>query len=183
MTQFGTMAANECPGAAVTARGVADPEEVDVTDLTAVPAGTTPYPLRKPCLCSAETGYIREQSGQQVVYCTLCHRYQYCAPKAETGLPQRSVRNRPELKPSKRARIIDRDNGACVGCHRADVILHVGHLLSVEDGRRLGASEDEIWSDENLAAMCEECNLGFGKHTVSLRLVYRILQARMARST
>ena len=151
-----------------------------MTDLT-VPEGTEPYPLRSPCRCGTEEGYIRERNGQQVVNCALCHRYQYCAPKAETGLPQRSVSNRPALKPSRRARIIDRDGGACVGCHRSGVILHVGHFLSVENGRKLGASEEEIWSDENLATMCEECNLGFGKLTPSLKLIYRILQARVAR--
>ena len=171
----------KCPGGAETPRGLADPGKgTDVPDST-VPTGTEPYPLRKPCLCTCETGYIRERNGQQCVYCGRCHRHQYNAPKSETGLAQRSVSSRPLLKPARRARILERDNGACVGCHRSDVILHVGHLLSVEDGRRLGASEDEIWSDENLAAMCEECNLGFGKLTVSLRLVYRILQARVAR--
>jgi 5-methylcytosine-specific restriction endonuclease McrA len=146
------------------------------------PIGMEPYPLRKPCACTSETGYIREQNGQQVVYCNFCHRYQYCAPKAETGLPQRSVSSRPILKPKQRARILERDSGRCVVCGRGDGNMHIGHLLSVEDGRKLGASDEEIWSDENLAVMCEECNLGFGKQTVALRLVYRVLQIRMARN-
>lgn len=163
------------------AMAVTSLEGIDVNDSTTIPAGASPYPLRKPCACGTETGYIRERTGQQCVYCSFCHRFQYNAPKRETGLPQRSVSDRPELKPARRARILERDNGSCVGCHRSDVILHVGHLLSVEDGRKLGASDEEVWSDENLAAMCEECNLGFGKRTVSLRLVYRILQARTAR--
>ncbi len=162
------------------ASGVADPgERTDVPDIT-VPAGAESYPLRKPCPCSSGEGYIREQNGQQVVYCTRCHRYQYCAPKSETGLPQRSVSTRPVLKPKHRARILERDSGRCVVCGRGEGNMHIGHLLSVEDGRKLGASDDEIWSDENLAVMCEECNLGFGKQTVALRLVYRVLQIRMA---
>lgn len=153
-----------------------------MTDLTVVPEGTTPYPLRKACPCSCEAGYIRERSGQQVVSCALCHRFQYNAPKSETGLPQRSVSDRPTLKPSQRARILDRDCGRCVVCGQGEGIMHIGHLVSVEDGRAVGASEDEIWSDENLAVMCEVCNLGFGKRTPSVRLVYRVLRIRLAQT-
>jgi 5-methylcytosine-specific restriction endonuclease McrA len=139
--------------------------------------------LRKPCVqCGQEIGYIQARNGQQVVYCSACDRYQYCAPKSETGLPQRSVSNRPLIKPSQRARIIDRDNGTCAVCNRADGVMHIGHLLSVDDGRKVGATDEELWSDENLAVMCEECNLGFGNLTVSLRLVYRVLQIRLRRN-
>jgi 5-methylcytosine-specific restriction endonuclease McrA len=89
------------------------------------------------------------------------------------------VRTRPTIKPSQKVRILERDNHTCVVCHRDDVPLHVGHLLSVEDGRKVGATDDELFSDENLCAMCAECNLGMSSRTISLRLVAKILRARL----
>lgn len=136
--------------------------------------------MRAPCTrCDCEEGTVTESNGQDVVRCRQCGKWAYNRPKSESGKPQRSVRTRPDIKPSTKARILERDNYACVMCHAADKPLHVGHLLSVTDGRRVGASEDELYSDENLAAMCEECNLGQSERTVSLRLVYLILRARL----
>lgn len=141
------------------------------------------YPLRDPCSrCRSQKGVIEERSGQKCVFCLSCKRFLYNAPKTETGAKVRSVSSRPKIKPKQRARILDRDNSTCVGCHRADTIVHVAHLLSVEDGRALGATEEELFSDENLATMCEECNLGFSGRSVSLRLVFRLLQARIRRA-
>lgn len=79
---------------------------------------------------------------------------------------------------SKRARIIDRDNGMCAGCDRSDIV-NVGHLLSIEHGRKLGATDDELWADENLAAMCDGCE---GGYRVSPLLLYRLLQVRLRAS-
>lgn len=60
--------------------------------------------------------------------------------------------------------------------------MHAGHLLSVKDAMTLGVPEVEINNDENLATLCDECNLGLGSETVPLRLVARILVARLKRS-
>lgn len=137
-------------------------------------------PMREPCAeCSCPDGVVTEVNGQDVVRCFWCDKYAYCRPRAESGREVRSVRTRPRIKPSQRARILERDNYTCVSCHTADVPMHLGHLLSVADGLRVGATEDELYSDENLAAMCEECNLGQGEKSVSVRLVYRILRARL----
>lgn len=144
-----------------------------------VPAGSVRHPLRKPCACTSETGYIIETGGQQVVRCVRCHRGLYNAPKSETGLARRSVSDRPQIKPSKRARIIERDNGTCQKCHKTEGRMHIGHLLSVKDGRAIGATDEELWDDDNLVLECEECNLGFGERTPAPRLVYRVLQVRM----
>jgi len=57
--------------------------------------------------------------------------------------------------------------------------MHAGHLLSVKDAIALGVPEHEINSDENLATLCEECNLGMSSETVPLRLVMRVLMARI----
>lgn len=140
-------------------------------------------PMRAPCsACGWSIGYVTETNGQDVIRCCRCNRWAYNRPKAESGKPQRSVRTRPEIKPSTKARILERDNYTCVMCHATDKPLRVGHLLSVEDGKRLGASIPELFSDENLAAMCEECNLGQSATTISLRLMCQILQARNRRA-
>lgn len=136
--------------------------------------------MRAPCAhCGHTKGIVTERNGQDVVRCIACGTHCYNRPKTESGKPQRSVRTRPDIDPSTKARILERDNYTCVMCHRADLPLHIGHLLSVADGKTLGATEAELYDDENLAAMCEECNLGLGWRSVSLRLVYRILLARI----
>jgi 5-methylcytosine-specific restriction endonuclease McrA len=73
------------------------------------------------------------------------------------------------------------DNGTCVLCHRNDLPLDVGHLISVHDGRALGLADAELNSDENLAAMCSPCNSGVGRETLPLRIVVAVLRARTAR--
>lgn len=139
--------------------------------------------MRAPCpACGWGEGYVTETNGQDVIRCCRCNRWVYNRPKAESGKPQRTVRTRPEIKPSTKARILERDNYTCVMCHAVDKPLHVGHLLSVDEGKRVGASEAELFADENLAAMCEECNLGQSAATISLRLMYQILQARNRRA-
>lgn len=136
--------------------------------------------MRAACTrCGGMTGIVSEKNGQDIVRCVQCGTYAYSRPKSESGKPQRTVRTRPEIKPSTKARILERDNYTCVMCHTATGVLHIGHLLSVADGKEMGATEDELFDDENLAAMCEECNLGMSDRTVSLRLVYQILKARI----
>jgi hypothetical protein len=57
--------------------------------------------------------------------------------------------------------------------------LHVGHLLSVNEGLKQGLTDQQINDDENLAAMCAECNLGYSERPVSLRLLIAVLMARL----
>lgn len=141
------------------------------------------FPMREPCgHCGSTAGTLNKTNGQNVVRCTTCDTYAYCAPKYETGEATEAVSRRPGIKPSVRARIIDRDNHVCVLCHSDDRPLHVGHLLSVEDGQNLNATDDELWSDENLAAVCDECNLGYGKRSVNPRLMLLVLRARLQES-
>lgn len=135
--------------------------------------------LRKACECGSDAGEVENRNGQWCVLCAQCGRYQYCASKVELGIETRSVSSsRSSIKPKQRFKILERANGACEVCHRHEGVLHVGHLLSVADGTRLGLSESLINCDENLIAMCEECNLGAGKQTLPLRLVAAILHAR-----
>ena len=86
--------------------------------------------------------------------------------RTETGREVRSLRTRPDIRPRQRARIFARDNGTCVICHRHGPYLVVAHLISVCDGLKLGLSDADLFSDDNLAAMCEECNAGFGKDSL-----------------
>lgn len=138
------------------------------------------FPMREKCgQCGCPDGVSEDRNGQDVVRCSWCNTYAYCRPRAESGREVRTVRTRPNIKPSQRARILERDNYTCVACHTADGPMHIGHLLSVEDGKRVGATEAELYADENLAAMCEQCNLGQGEKSVSVRLIYAILQARV----
>jgi 5-methylcytosine-specific restriction endonuclease McrA len=121
------------------------------------------YTMREPCrFCGEATaGFLTPAGGQNVIRCAECGRAVYNAPKWETGEAVRSLATRPDIKVSTRTRILERDGGTCVACHRDDVPLDVGHLLSVVDGRALGATDAELWHDDNLASMCESCNSGF----------------------
>lgn len=141
---------------------------------------TATITMRRSCICGALTGRVEERNGQDCVFCGECGRYQYNAPRTETGREQRSLRSRPSIPPSKRARILERDNYTCVLCHHVDVPLSVGHLISVESGQDLGLADVDLYDDENLAAMCAECNSGQSKTPVSLRFLAYVLQARLA---
>lgn len=139
------------------------------------------YRMRAPCRkCGAIEGEIRPSSGQNCVYCLVCDTWCYNAPKIETGERRRNVLSIHEnLSASRRARIILRANKHCEMCGNSAGILHVGHILSVKDGLACGLTERELNDDENLAAMCEPCNLGLGDMTLPLRLMAAILRARV----
>ncbi len=72
------------------------------------------------------------------------------------GLSERSA----DRSDPQQARILDRDHGRCVLCGTHED-LTIGHLLSLEDGARLGAATVELYSDANLAAMCEDATPAF----------------------
>lgn len=143
--------------------------------------------MRAPCRgCSCEFGTITESGAQDVVRCLDCKRWCYNAPRVETGKAIRSVQTVHEaIKPKLRAKIIERANGHCELCGKGAELgpLHVGHLVSVEQGLASGLTEVELNDPENLAAACAECNLGIGKQTVTLRMAMAILMARLRRSS
>ena len=134
--------------------------------------------MRSPCRCGCLDGIITTKHGQDTVWCAECDRFCYNAPRSETGRDARSLRTRPTIRPSQRTRILMRDNGACVLCHRSDVALDVGHLISVHDGHRLGVSDADLASDDNLAAMCAACNSGLCSESWPPRLLAAALWAR-----
>lgn len=139
------------------------------------------YAMRQPCKygCDTTDGWMETRNGQDCVFCSRCNRLQYNAPKNETGREVRTVTKvHNGIKPKQRARVLDRDNGRCVLCGSHDN-LHVGHLLSVNEGLKQGLTQEQINDDENLAAMCDECNLGLADRPVSIRLLVAVLTARL----
>ena len=140
-------------------------------------AGGRRYDSRTDCPeCRTKEAALVPRNGQNTVRCAHCGRLLYNAPKTETGeAPRTAATLRQDIKPSQQARILDRDHARCVLCGRGDVPLSLGHLLSIQDGLRLGATELELHSDENLATMCEACNLGLNSRSVSPATYARIM--------
>lgn len=143
---------------------------------------------RDPCPdCNTYQAQLLVVGNQATVRCDSCGRFLYNAPLTETGERKRSVRTlRKGVRPAQQARILNRDRGRCVLCGSTDD-LTIGHLLSVADGAALGATEHELNSDANLAAMCEGCNLGLlhAEGSVTPRtyavLIWRLVQAELRR--
>lgn len=140
------------------------------------------HSLRKPCKrCGSTVGRIETKGNQDCVWC-ICGAYQYNAPKIETGRAERTITTiHNGIKPKTRARILMRATGRCELCGvkpKDGESLHVGHLISVKDGMKRGLTELELNNDENLCAMCQECNIGIGGETIPLRLMVSILLTR-----
>lgn len=147
--------------------------------MNAVTAET--FTMRAACKCGSITGRIIERNGQDTVRCLACNAYCYCAPRTETGRAVRSVRTvHKGIRPSDRARILERDGHRCVLCKADHVPLHIGHVVSVDAGLATGLSDAEINDEENLIAQCEECNLGQGAQPIPLRVAIAILRARIS---
>jgi len=141
------------------------------------------YVSRQPCTsCQTTEALVVPSNGQNVVRCARCGRSLYNAPKTETGERPRTVTTlRQQIKPSQQARILDRDHRTCVLCGRSDQPLVIGHLLSIEEGVGVGASEAELYDDANLAAMCEACNSGLSRHSISPR-TYAVIMLHLVRA-
>jgi len=140
--------------------------------------------LRSPCThCGHDKGIIRVRSGQNSVYCVLCSDYAgYNAPKTETGERTRSVSTvRAGITCKVRAAVLARARRRCELCgldlDQAPA-WHVEHLLTIEHALAIGLPDEIINSEKNLAAFCEECNLGY-KETVDPILWLVILRRRL----
>lgn len=73
-----------------------------------------------------------------------------------------------------------RDKRTCFGCCRRDVRVEIGHIISVHQGRAHGLSDAELFHDENLVAMCPECNSGQSSETLPLPFLVVALRVRIA---
>lgn len=141
--------------------------------------------MRSVCECGSVEGTITETGAQDVVRCTICNRFQYNAPRTETGKAVRSMKTTHEaISTKRRAEILSRATWHCELCGRRPSNgseLNVGHMLSVADGHGLGLSDADINCDENLASMCSECNAGLGRQTVPARLLVSVIMARIGK--
>lgn len=137
--------------------------------------------MRDPCAdCGNTTGVVVERNGQDTVRCEACNRFSYNAPRVETGRAQRSVSTvHAAIKPKQRMRILERAGAKCEVCG-ARGNLHVGHICGVAAGLAYGVSEKLLNDDENLMALCEECNLGQGAAPMSLPLALAIIRCRVS---
>jgi hypothetical protein len=52
----------------------------------------------------------------------------------------------------------------------------IGHIISVCEGRAYGLTDAELFHDDNLTAMCRECNAGQGSETLPLPFLVAALQ-------
>lgn len=181
LLEYGQEAA---PAALATPRGLADQRLEGVVDV--IEPTPAPHRMREPCrFCGEpEQGTISTVNGQQVVRCATCGRAVYNAPRTETGARQRSVTTvQNGVRPKIRTKVLIRAGRRCELCGKpveATAGLHVDHILSVEDGLAQGLTEAQLNHLENLAAFCEECNLGKGRTTLPLYLVIAIIRARTA---
>jgi 5-methylcytosine-specific restriction endonuclease McrA len=180
-------AAPAATGAASTSLELNEPKEATVNvsqpgDICQVPLPPT-ITMRAVCRdCGCPDGVVITKGGQDTVRCSQCDRYAgYNAPRIETGRPRRSLRSRPQISPSQRSRILQRDNSTCLRCGRLDVPLNVSHWISVHDGTAEGLSDPELFDDENLLVLCAECNAGQGRETLPLRFMATVLRVRIAR--
>lgn len=140
-----------------------------------------PHQMRDDCpRCGGADGVITTVGLQDVVRCARCDRYCYNAPRTETGRPRRSLRSRPQIAPSQRHRVLVRDGRRCFVCGRMDATLEIGYILSVHDGRAHGLSDAELYHDENLMAICKECNSGQSTDTLPLWFLVAVLRVRIA---
>ena len=138
--------------------------------------------LKAPCAgCGGLEGVIREKNGQDTVWCLGCGKYTgWNASRVATGRSVRSVSTvHAAIKPKQRARILARSGAKCEVCGKRNE-LHVGHILSVSVGLTYGLTEALLNDDENLLALCPECNLGQGAEPMPFPLAVSILRARVS---
>jgi hypothetical protein len=141
---------------------------------------TPTHPLREICKhCGGSDGRIETRGGQDCVYCKGCDRYQYNAPRLETGRAERTLATRPGITPAQRARILDKFEHACISCggRPPRVELTLEHIISRELADEHGMLDALIVGEFNLAPMCPECNSGHRRlPRPAVELMYRCLQ-------
>lgn len=146
-----------------------------------------PIRMRARCKCGSVDGYITETGAQDVVRCSSCNRFQYNAPRVETGKAVRSVSTvHAAITGRQRAEVLLRAQFRCEMCgHRPTKEtdeLHVGHFISVKSGLEFGMTDEQINSIENLFCQCAQCNLGLKAEVVPLWLMVATVMARTKRS-
>ena len=131
--------------------------------------------------CGQWHGWLATVNGQDTVRCAACDTHLYNAPRHETGREPRRRRTREDITTGTRLRVLERDGWACIVCHRSDVPLDVGHLLSVAEAVEQGLGPEHYNDPGNLAAVCTACNSGQGRISAPPWLIPALLRARSQR--
>jgi len=138
------------------------------------------YQLRKPCQQCGETrGRIYPKGNQDCVFCLNCSKFQYNAPRTETGREVRTLQTIRHISPSQRSRLLERAHGRCELCASIQE-LTIAHIVSVKDGFDF-LTDAQLNSDENLMVLCAECNAGQGQRTMPAWLAAAIIYRRSTR--
>ncbi len=134
--------------------------------------------------CDGTEGTIETKSNQDCLTCNTCNRFQRNVSKVDSGRKPRTVKTTHDaIKTSVKNLVLHRCNGFCELCGKGPpfAILQVSHIISVEYGHDHGLTDDQINDQENLIALCDECNLGGGKECLPLRFALRVVWARLGR--
>lgn len=76
--------------------------------------------------------------------------------------------------------LVKAKDGACVSCQRSGRPLGVARLVDPDEGRRLGAADELLYSDLNLALLCEECSGSRGGRRRNIAAILEALTIRFA---
>jgi len=129
-------------------------------------------PERRPCACGSRAVHWKMSNGQRIARCDQCGNPNvYCVPNHEVGEGPKPLRRiAPDtVDASQKIRILLRDRGRCALCRTSEEPLHIGHLVSLAEGKRYTDKvHSALRSDANLVVMCDACNLDLGKQSVPL---------------
>lgn len=123
-------------------------------------------------------------TNSDFAYCSDCPERPSIGyiPKRFTGAPTKPKR-RPDLRVSSDS-IFERDAWRCQLCGASaqeGTKLEVAHILSREDGKKQGASDEEVDHPTNLFACCHDCNNERGGVSLPPLLILRLIRARLHR--
>jgi len=123
---------------------------------------------RTPCSCGCWEGRIDIRNGQKCIFCAECGRWLYNQPKKEAGEAPETTRT-DGISPSLRYRVMERAGFKCEFCgsNGGDKVMHIAHLVSERDLRISGLPPESYRDFNNLAWLCDECNLGMGAKSIT----------------
>jgi|TARA_R100000093_G_scaffold68986_1_gene40930 5-methylcytosine-specific restriction endonuclease McrA len=135
------------------------------------------------CDCGATEGTVSPAGPHYRLDCDNGHYIKFVSKK-ELGIAQRSVRSHPDIAPNIHYKVMERAGGMCelCGSHSDEFPLHVDHILSIYDAKNMDIEIRIYESMDNLMALCEECNLGKGRTSLSPRVYAALLNRRADRN-
>ena len=133
------------------------------------PAIVRVHPLCKPCRCGATEasgfGFVVPRANNNALHCLACGTWNWNVSNADLGIAPEVPGARPRISEGLRMRVFEDAGHVCL-YHGGAGDLHVGHALSVSEGRQLGLGDDVLFDWWNLFAICERCNLALNSRSV-----------------